>query len=95
MSKKSNVEQWKTVKGFSEYEVSNRGRVRKGEKILKPYQGTLIVLSRGGKPACRSVGKLVAEAFIGTVRRGTRVHRLDESRPFSVSNIRVGAKAAQ
>lgn len=87
-------EQWKPitdskVKG---YEVSDQGRIRNAETttVLKPYEGKLVVFSVKGKPVCRSIGKLVATAFIGPVKKGTRVHRLNEDRGFTLKNIRVG-----
>ncbi len=91
-------EQWKPIEDskVKGYEVSDAGRVRNAETggVLKPFQGKLVVFSIKGKPVCRSVGKLVAEAFIGKVKKGTRVHRLNEDRGFTLKNIRVGGASA-
>jgi hypothetical protein len=70
------VEQWKTIKGFEMYEVSNLGRVRsnnnpKNPKLLK--QGTsvngyktvaLVKVKGSGNSQTKQVHRLVAEAFI-------------------------------
>lgn len=89
-------EQWKPIsdKAVKGYEVSDAGRVRNAETgdVLKAYQNKLVVFSVKGKAVCRSVGKLVATAFIGPVKKGTRVHRINEERAFTVKNIRVGGK---
>jgi hypothetical protein len=64
------MEQWKTIEGFTEYEVSSCGRIRnqKTGKILNPG-----VISSGYKNAClykdrfmhnHLVHRLVASAFI-------------------------------
>ena len=89
-------EQWKPIsdKAVKGYEVSDAGRVRNAETgdVLNAYQNKLVVFSVKGKAVCRSVGKLVATAFIGPVKKGTRVHRINEERAFTVKNIRVGGK---
>ena len=89
-------ETWKTItdKAVKGYEVSDAGRVRNSETqtVLKSFDGKLVVFSVKGKAICRSVGKLVASAFIGPVKKGTRVHRIDQKRAFTLKNIRVGGK---
>jgi NUMOD4 motif len=63
-------EWWKTIEGFSNYEVSNYGYVRrKGkDKYMSPHKakgGTLFVnLSRHGLAHSKSIKVLVAEAFV-------------------------------
>lgn len=94
MATKSKSEQWKDIKGFKGYQVSDKGNVRKGEKVLTPFQGRLIVLQKDGKPACRSVPRLVAAAFIGPVKAGVRVHQIDKERGYALSNLRVGGEKA-
>ncbi len=97
MSTKSG-EQWKPItdKAVKGYEVSDAGRIRNAEtgRVLAPFKGRLVVFSVKGKPVCRSVGKLVATAFIGPVKKGTRVHRLDEKRGFTLKNLRVGGETS-
>lgn len=63
-------ERWVPIEGFSNYEVSTLGRVRKGEQILK-YR----ILSSGccavnmitttGMPTSRAVARLVLTTFVG------------------------------
>lgn len=92
MSKNTSAESWKDIKDFPGYQVSNRGRVRNAEtdKVLSPFNGSLIVLSKKGKPACRSVPRLVATAFIGPVKKGVRVHKINEEKGYAASNLRIG-----
>lgn len=89
-------EQWKPItdKAIKGYEVSDQGRIRNAEtgKVLAAFENKLVVFSVKGKAICRSVGKLVATAFIGPVKKGTRVHRIDEERAFTLKNIRLGGK---
>ena len=98
MSKTTNGEQWKPItdRAVKGYEVSSQGRVRNAEsgKVLSAYQNKLVVFSVDGKAVCRSVGKLVAEAFIGKIKKGVRVHRINEERAFTVKNIRIGGEAS-
>lgn len=64
-------EQWRAIKWFPVYEVSDRGRVRSHKKcralVLRPatnHDGYLYVsLSLGGKHQCKLVHALVLEAF--------------------------------
>ena len=72
----STQEQWKVIKGYELYEVSNIGRVKsnnnpKNPKILKQYtdangyNSVMIVRSKGyGKADRKFIHRLVAEAFI-------------------------------
>lgn len=91
MSKKTS-ETWKDIKGFKGYQVSDKGNVRKGEKVLKPFQGRLIVLQKAGKPVCRSVPRLVVTTFVGPIKAGVRVHQVDADRGYAVANLRVGGE---
>ena len=86
-------ETWKPIadKAVKGYEVSDLGRVRNAEtqKVMKPYQGKLVVFSIKGEPVCRSIGKLVAATFIGPVKKGTRVVRINPERGFTLKNLKV------
>ena len=76
-------EQWKAVRGHSNYEVSDQGRVRnvKTGHILKPYndqRGYLRVdLGRGNRA---KVHRLVALAFCGPRRRRPVVNHKNRDR---------------
>lgn len=76
---------WKKVKEFCEYEVSNMGRVRKGEKILKAQKdsgGYMYVALRhnNDKPVNRSIHRLVAIAFIPNPDNLPQVNHKDETK---------------
>lgn len=62
---------WKPVKGFEDlYEVSNEGDVRliASGKVLKHYvnnaNASIVSLYRNGKQSNKTVGRIVAEAFV-------------------------------
>lgn len=93
-SSKSKTESWKAIKGFEGYSVSNQGRIKNDAgDILAPYNGALIVMSVKGKPVCRSVPKLVYSAFVGPVKKGTRVHRINPEKGFALANLVAGGKS--
>lgn len=66
------MENWKKIEGYSDYEVSDKGRIKSfkfgKERILKQYKnknGYLqIGLWKNGKMKSHSVHRLVANAFI-------------------------------
>lgn len=65
-----NNEIWVPVNGFPSYEVSNLGRVRKGDdRLLKQSTGrgdyALVGLGLNGKSHTKRVNRLVCEAFQG------------------------------
>ena len=73
---------WKTIESYSDYQVSDTGKVRsfkqKGKRILKPCTNTrgyyYVDLSmNGAKENCR-IHKLVAAAFMGICPEGKEVN---------------------
>lgn len=62
------IEEWRPC-GATSYEVSNLGRVRRGERVLRnrphPRGYRIVDLSEGGKAVSKTVHRLVAEAFLG------------------------------
>jgi hypothetical protein len=93
------IEKWKPIKGYSDYLISNRGRVKslKSNKILCLHsddrgKGYLQVgLCRDGKKTTRKIHHLVAAAFIGPRPKGTMVlHGDGDSRHNYYRNLRYG-----
>ncbi len=64
-----NIENWKLIEGFEEYEVSDHGRIRRGSRIKQPRadrKGYLsVALWKNQKTTKFQVSRLVAAAFIG------------------------------
>ena len=72
----NDYEGWRAVVGFPGYGVSDRGRVRLGSKILKPFEdrsGYLLVYL--GKTA--RIATLVCEAWHGPRPKGQVVRHLN------------------
>lgn len=95
-------ETWRPVVGWEGlYEVSDQGRVRRGDHILKPsipsaaqpYPG--VTLSRQGDPASRMhVHSLVLEAFVGPRPVGQVArHGVGGSADNAISNLCWGTVA--
>jgi hypothetical protein len=75
------TEEWRQAVGWPTYEVSNLGRVRRGELLLRPSlntRGYPVIGMRNG-PLRRSirVHRLVAEAFLGVSAPGLEVNHID------------------
>jgi len=85
---------WKNIKDAKGYQVSDQGRVRneETEKVLASFKGKLVVFSVEGKPVCRSINKLVAQAFLPKYKAGTRVYKINPERAPTAKNLRVGGK---
>lgn len=100
------MENWKKIKGFEAYEVSDLGRVRRtlpGQhthigKILKPnagHSGYLKVdLFRNGKHNTRKLHKLVANAFLPNPKSLPQVNHTGKKTDNKVSKLeRITTKA--
>lgn len=76
------TEQWRPACG--PYEVSSVGRVRRGPLLLRQYKSSTgyrrVSLVLDGKPATRSVHRLVAAAFVPNPRALGVVNHLDRDR---------------
>ena len=81
-----NSEQWASIDGYRNYQVSWWGRVRntKTGRILKPQTsgpGYLFVrLSKNGKVACVYIHKLVAHEWVGNPKVKRCVDHIDGDR---------------
>ena len=87
------VEKWKTIATHPEYEISNRGQVRKGERFIAVSQNAhgYNKCNLGGNdvPArTQIVHRLVAKAFIPNPHNHPVVHHKDGNKTNNcVSNL--------
>lgn len=88
-----NVELWKTIQDFPDYEASTEGRIRtKGGHILSTSRNNcdyeIVVLYRDHKPYCRPVHRLVAQTFISNPDKLTDVDHINNDKTNnSISNL--------
>ena len=87
------AETWKNVKYLDGYKISNHGRLRHGDTILKPgkdINGTLTVtaIHKDGYRTHVRIARLVGEAFSSTYRPDLRpVYRNGDRSDCRPSNI--------
>ncbi len=93
-------EEWKVIRNYSDYAISNFGRIKRlthGRctfigRILKPQIDTngylIISLCKNGKAKTITIHKLVTEAFLGPCPDGKEVNHIDGNKknPY-VSNL--------
>ena len=91
----SEIEEWRTIEDFPNYEVSNIGRCRRigSSACLKPLTTVngyfLIALYKNGIPIKRGVHRLVASAFIANPQNKPFVdHKNRKPQDNCVSNLR-------
>jgi hypothetical protein len=77
------MEIWKKIKGYEKYEVSNHGRVRRGNLIIRPYNnglGYIAVKVRGGGIRKRFyMHRLVLQTFCPTTKK-VEVNHIDHNK---------------
>jgi DNA-binding XRE family transcriptional regulator len=75
------AEIWKTIDGWSNYEVSDFGRVRRGGRLLGGHTShgyCRVYLCDGGRRRCtRFAHSLVAETFLGPCPPGHQVNHIN------------------
>ena len=90
-----NVEVWKIINGYDNYQISSFGRVRNiiSGNVLKPQVGTTgyyqVSLHKNGKSKNNKIHKLVANAFINNLSNKRNIDHMDNERLNNhVSNLR-------
>lgn len=74
---------WKKIKDFEEYEINEKGQVRRNSKILKPEIRTgyySVGLCKNGKRIHKRIHRLVAETFIPNPDNLPQVNHRDENK---------------
>ncbi len=80
---------WKDIKGYEGlYWVSNLGRIKSKQKILKPIKGEYLKvgLSKEGIQKTVTVHRLVASAFILNPNNYNYVNHIDENKYNNISS---------
>lgn len=83
---KNKNEQWRSIKEFDNYLVSNKGRIMNGKtgRILRPadngYGYEQVILCKDGKKMHKHVHRLVAQAFIDNPNDLETVNHIDENK---------------
>lgn len=94
-------EEWRVVKDFPLYFISNRGRLKKvdGEERIvsvknsKGWYLTIPLTHKKKRKTCR-IHKLVYEAFLGDIPEGCHVHHIDGSKQNNnVENLFLFSKS--
>lgn len=85
-------EEWKRIPGYQEYEISSKGQVRRGDRVLKVDNHTgkarYHLCEKGIQHTCGRA-RLLAEAFIPNPQKKSFVMHVDGN-PFndSIDNLR-------
>ena len=85
-------EQWKTIKGFPDYSVSNLGRVKGCYGLLQPSLNShgypQLTLYRNKKKFNKTVHRLIAEAFLPNPEQKPFLNHKDGDKAnFQLSNL--------
>lgn len=77
-------ELWKPVVGFERYEISNKGNIRRGTRLLKPCKDTYgyrqINVYKDGVRYTRKVYRLVMESFNPNIENKPQIDHVNRNR---------------
>jgi hypothetical protein len=87
------MEEWRQIADFPDYEVSNQGRVRRGDRILSQHndgrRGYLQVGLMNGTQSTKKVHRLVGLAFVPNPENKRVLDHIDRNKANNVvSNLR-------
>jgi hypothetical protein len=83
------MEEWRIVEGFTKYEVSNMGNVRRDGKVLKSCINSHGYLIVGFYKHTRKIHRLVALAFIPNLENKPEIDHIDRNKlNNTVENLR-------
>jgi len=78
------MENWKKIEGYEKYEVSDWGRVRRGENVLKGVVGSngylQVGLYKDGIKAWKYIHRLVCLSFLPNPEGKRTVNHIDENK---------------
>ena len=73
------MERWRQIPNFEPYEASTQGRIRRGERILKPQPAGIGYHKINIKGGQEYVHRLAVSTWIGTIPTGWQVNHLDKT----------------
>lgn len=86
--------EWRPIVDYPEYEVSNGGSVRHGERVLKPGRGNGYSIVQLGRNNKKYVHRLVASAFIPNPDGKREVDHINRIKTDNrVENLRWATKS--
>lgn len=88
-------ERWRPVKDWPEYEVSDKGRLRRGGRVHVSKTRNAALCRNGDKPVYFELSRLILEAFVGPPPPGkpNALHENDVGTDHRLENLRWGSQS--